>query len=95
MWRMARSWSSSSCSQDGATWLQEPSSSPQHRTSPQALFEGLLLMVYTLDLKLFTSKGDVISRKARESLVSDIPAGDRKIINLFLQCMSLVGFDSR
>ncbi len=52
-------------------------------------------MVYTLDLKLFTSKGDVISRKARESLVSDIPAGDRKIINLFLQCMSLVGFDSR
>jgi hypothetical protein len=24
---------------------------------------------------------------ARESLVSDIPAGDRKIINLFFQCM--------
>ncbi len=27
---------------------------------------------------------------ARESLVSDIPAGDRKIANLFLQCTLLV-----
>ncbi len=33
---------------------------------------------------------------ARESLVSDIPAGDGKIVNLFLQCIHhLVGMDYR
>jgi hypothetical protein len=30
---------------------------------------------------------------ARESLVSDIPAGDRKIANLFLQCKGLSNSD--
>jgi hypothetical protein len=44
---------------------------------------------------LDTGQGEIIHRKkkvcdfpVRESLVSDIPSGGRKIVNLFLQCIN-------
>ncbi len=51
-------------------------------------------------LKIHTSKHEVLRYRltvhtvkipARESLVCDIPAGDGKIVNLFLQCGMVIG----
>ncbi len=39
-----------------------------------------------MSLTKFSLAGNIHILPDRESLVSDIPAGDRKIVNLFLQC---------
>jgi hypothetical protein len=43
----------------------------------------------------FSRPGKVKVFPARESLVSDIPAGDGKIVKLFLQCNHPVSFSNR